>query len=275
MARQRRDQQHARLLGVDVLLEMQQRAERRDMRGLLAHLDLAVADGDVGDAERRAVVGQARARDQLIGGGQIAHDAVAGHPDAGVAERAGRHARERSDRAHHVGMGLIGRVQHSKSPAVSQPPGTAEPLPRSAKRLVHLLLHCEIISSGRVRRTAPAGEKHGQGHAGDRQQELRLVVAPRLAALQNGGARIRRGHGIERRSIDPRGTAAAVAVVPGALPDPRRRQDLGHARDRRISQRAQPGGRSVPEGRAARAPVAARSPARCIPASATCARRCR
>ena len=48
MARQRRDQQHARLLGVDVLLEMQERAERRDMRRLLAHLDLAVADGDAG-----------------------------------------------------------------------------------------------------------------------------------------------------------------------------------------------------------------------------------
>ena len=93
------------------------------MRGLLAHLDLAVAGGDVGDAERRAVVGEARARDQLVGRGEIAHGAVAGHADAGMAERTGRQARKRSDSAHHIGMGLIGRVQHSQSPAVSQPPG--------------------------------------------------------------------------------------------------------------------------------------------------------
>ena len=106
----------ARLLGVDVLLEMQQRAERRDMRGLLAHLDLAVAGGDVRDAERRAVVGEAGARDQLVGRREIAHRAVAGHADAGMAERTGRHARKRPDRAHHVGMGLIGRVQHSQVP---------------------------------------------------------------------------------------------------------------------------------------------------------------
>ena len=226
------------------------------------------------DAERRTVVGQARARDQFVGGGEIAHRAVAGHSDAGVAERTGRQARKRSDSAHHIGMGLIGRVQHSKSPAVSQPPGRRTPLPRSAKRLVHFLLRCEIISRG-VRRSAREGKTHAQGHAGDCQQELRLVVAARLAALQDGGARIRRGHGIERRSVDPGGTAAAVAVVPGAVPDPRRGQDLGHAGDRRISQRAlsvRPGcfRRTV-----ARAPVAVRSPARCIPASAICARRCR
>ena len=73
MAGQRRDQQHARLRGVDVLLEMQQRAERRDMRGLLAHRDLAVADRDLVDAERRPLVGEAGARDQFIGRGQIAH----------------------------------------------------------------------------------------------------------------------------------------------------------------------------------------------------------
>ncbi len=53
MARQRRHQQNARLLGLDVLLEMQQRAEWRDMRGLLAHLHLAVADDDLVDAEGR------------------------------------------------------------------------------------------------------------------------------------------------------------------------------------------------------------------------------
>ena len=57
-----------------------------------------------------------------------------------------------------------------------------------------------------------------------------------------------------RRSLDARRTPAAVAVVPGALPDPRRRQGLGHAGDRRISRRNHAGGRACcPKDRAARA----------------------
>ena len=76
MAGQRRDQQHARLRLLDVLLEMQQRAERRDVGGLLGHRDLAVADRDAVDAVRRARVGQAGARDQLIGRGQVAQDMI-------------------------------------------------------------------------------------------------------------------------------------------------------------------------------------------------------
>ena len=72
MAGQRRDQQHARLRLVDVLLEMQQRAERRHIGGLLGHRHLAVADHDAVDAVRRTGMGQAGARDQLIGSGEIA-----------------------------------------------------------------------------------------------------------------------------------------------------------------------------------------------------------
>ena len=56
MARQGRDEQHARLLGVAVLGEAQQRAERRAEDGLLAHRDLPPADRDRVDAERRASI---------------------------------------------------------------------------------------------------------------------------------------------------------------------------------------------------------------------------
>jgi hypothetical protein len=110
MSGQRRHQQHPRLLGLDVLLEMQQRAEGRDLRGLLADLDLAIADHRVADAERRPGVGEARAGDQLVGSGQITDGPMAGHTKPGVAERPSRHTGQHTDRAHDVRMGLIGRV---------------------------------------------------------------------------------------------------------------------------------------------------------------------
>ena len=72
MAGQRRDQQHARLRLVDVLLEMQQRAERRHVGRFLGHRHLAVAHHDAVDAVRRPLMGEPGARDQLIGGGEIA-----------------------------------------------------------------------------------------------------------------------------------------------------------------------------------------------------------
>ena len=78
MPGQRRHQKDARLRGGDVLLEMQQRAERRRRRGLLAHFHLAVADGDCVDAERRPRVGEAGARDQFIDRGEIAHRRMVG-----------------------------------------------------------------------------------------------------------------------------------------------------------------------------------------------------
>ncbi len=67
VAGQRRDEQHARLRAGDILGEMQQRAERRDVRRLLAHRQFLVADRDGVDAVGRAHMGQSRARDQLVG----------------------------------------------------------------------------------------------------------------------------------------------------------------------------------------------------------------
>ena len=52
------------------------------MRRLLAHLDLAIADRDAVDAERRPRMGEAGARDQLIDGGEIAHRRMVGRAAA-------------------------------------------------------------------------------------------------------------------------------------------------------------------------------------------------
>ncbi len=72
MSRQRRHQEHAGLRGIDVLLEMQERSERSDARRLLMHRDFLVSHHHAVDAEGRPVVAQTCARDQLIGGGEIA-----------------------------------------------------------------------------------------------------------------------------------------------------------------------------------------------------------
>ena len=78
VAGERRHHEDARLRRRDVLLEVQERAERRHMRRFLAHFDLAIADGDAVDGEWRTCVGQAGARDQLIDRGEIAHCRVVG-----------------------------------------------------------------------------------------------------------------------------------------------------------------------------------------------------
>src|SRR5262245_11801065 len=45
---------------------------------------------------------------------------------------------------------------------------------------------------------------YGQGYPHNRQQELRLLVAARLAAVQDGGSRLRGADRRQRRSFDPR-----------------------------------------------------------------------
>ena len=108
MAGQRRHHEDARLHRRDILLEVQERAERRYVRGLLAHLDFAIADGDAVDGKRRACMGQAGARDQLINRGEIAHRRMVGEQRraAGI----GRVAGPAPDRLHDVSLQLIGEV---------------------------------------------------------------------------------------------------------------------------------------------------------------------
>ena len=80
------------------------------------------------DAERRPRVGEAGARDQLVGGGQIAHAPWPGMPMPVLPNERAAMPAKRPDRRHHVGMGLIGRVQHSQVPcgvAAARHGGTA------------------------------------------------------------------------------------------------------------------------------------------------------
>jgi hypothetical protein len=113
MARQRRHQQHPRLRGIDVLAKAQERAERRGQRGVLVHRDLAVADRDAVDPERRAGMRQPRSRNELVGGSEVAQDGVVGNAAQRLAERPQRRAGPVADRNHDIGVGLIGLVEHS------------------------------------------------------------------------------------------------------------------------------------------------------------------
>ena len=120
MARQRRDQEHARLRRVDVLFEMQQRPEWRAQRGALANRRLAVADDHTIDPESGAGVGQASARNKLVRRGQVAQDGVVGDARQRQAKGPQGSARPLANRNHDVGMGLVGLIEHCP-PAVAQP----------------------------------------------------------------------------------------------------------------------------------------------------------
>src|SRR5262245_8795033 len=64
------------------------------------------------------------------------------------------------------------------------------------------------------------GKTRGPGDAHHQQQELRLLVLARLVAVQNGRPRVRGSDALERRPRHPGRALAALALVPGALPDP-------------------------------------------------------
>src|ERR1700692_4299971 len=66
--------------------------------------------------------------------------------------------------------------------------------------------------------------------------------------MQNGRARFRGEACIDRRPLDPRRIAAAVAVLPGAGAASRRAEGVGHAGARRISARTQPESRTAADG---------------------------
>ncbi len=123
---------------------------------------------------------------------------------------------------------------------------------------------------------APAGELHVRRDAYDQQPQLFLLVAARLAAVPDGRARFRGGCRSPRRTGGAGGASAALALRPGAAPDPWQDQRVGHARHRGIPERGEAGGEplaGVDPRRAGALP--GRSRARCIRGSPTCARRCR
>ena len=110
VAGQRRYQQHARLCRRHIFFEVKQRAERRLVRGFLAHFDLAVADVNRADAKGRPGVGQSHPRHQLVSRGQIADGGIFG--DERLTAGGERHGRPRFHRRYNVGVGLIGEIQH-------------------------------------------------------------------------------------------------------------------------------------------------------------------
>ena len=143
MAGERRHHEHARLGHCDVLLEMQERAEGRARGRLFPHFDFAVTDIDVGDAERRPGVREARARNQFVSGAQIAMDIVAEQR-----LRAGRkrHGRPGPNRGYHVGLSLVGEVQHPLPTGAAVRLATETPAPLKGKAsafLVALRQDCE------------------------------------------------------------------------------------------------------------------------------------
>ena len=246
VARERRDEQDARLHGVGVLAEAQQRPERGRAHRLLAHRDLAALDGHGVDAERGAPVREPPAGDDLRGRERAAH-----HPAVGPA---GREVGQQARRA----------APTSRAAAPSGPTGLGRRCRAScdAERLFD-----EFVS--RYRSSLAASDSHHH------QPQLRLVVAARLAPVPLRRARRRGARALPRRGRDARRAAAALPLVPRAPPRARRRHGVGHARDRRVPPRAAARRRAA-AGRsgAARALPLDRA-ARCTRGSPTCARRCR
>ena len=87
-------------------------------------------------------MGEAGARDQLVGGRQVAQERRLEKPlsggqclDASAGQAAHRH--------HDVGMGLIRLIEHAFAADAASPAHKSST--RQRKRLVHFMLHCEII----------------------------------------------------------------------------------------------------------------------------------
>src|SRR6187401_3065510 len=101
------------------------------------------------------------------------------------------------------------------SPARS--PGASAPYP-SALRLVHFMLHCEILfrPAGNDDAGDDEGGWNGQGGTDDCEQELRFLVAARLALVQACRPGLRRATRRQPGSVHPRRAASVVALVPRA-----------------------------------------------------------
>ncbi|MHC2576130.1 hypothetical protein ACVI1J_002156 [Bradyrhizobium diazoefficiens] len=128
MAGHRRHQQHARLLGHALLLEVQQRAERGCVGDLLGDGDLTVAYHDAVDAVGRAMVGEGGARDQLQRRRQPADDLVRHalrHQIEELERRRGARAPRRRQ-VHLVLKGLIIHRHHTEAPTCPMVPCNIE-----------------------------------------------------------------------------------------------------------------------------------------------------
>ena len=105
--RQRRHDQDARLWRVDILGEVEELAEGQVERDLLRHGDIAIADADAVDVERRPRVGELKARDHREGGHEVAAERTG--EARGIAQRP---AGARSEYRHQVVLELVGLIKH-------------------------------------------------------------------------------------------------------------------------------------------------------------------
>jgi hypothetical protein len=107
MARHRRDQEHARLHLLDVLPEVQKRAEGGDEGCLFGDGDLFVADRDAVHLVARAVMRQPEARDHLQGGDRVPAHELAGKVLPRALQHVERRVGEEPQRRHHIVARLV------------------------------------------------------------------------------------------------------------------------------------------------------------------------
>ena len=150
-----------------------------------------------------------------------------------------------------------------------------------ARRIAHVRCHARSAAPKPkprpVRRTAAGDGRHGQGDA-----DASAARTTRRGRCAAGCWRASPGSTSTEVMVSPDDADARKELlllspsILRALPDARRRQGLGHAGDRRVPRtRSSPKAGLLPDGPRRRARTAARSAARCTPASPTCARRCR
>ena len=115
---------------------------------LLVHRDLAIADHHLVDAEGRPHMGEPGARDQLVGGGQVAQHRIVAGAGERLADRLHGGDRQHADRTHDVRVRLIGLIEHSRSrrlPRAAATPLARRPTQPGPQDLVDFLVRCEII----------------------------------------------------------------------------------------------------------------------------------
>ena len=118
MAGHRRNHQHRRLMDGRIFLEMKQRRERRRKGRLFGDGDFLITDHDGIEAERRPLVGQAGAADDLAGCRQFARPRCILPFDRRLLEKVGRHFGEIEEGPLRVIEGLVGLIQHHEAKAL-------------------------------------------------------------------------------------------------------------------------------------------------------------
>src|SRR4051812_29480652 len=159
--------------------------------------------------------------------------------------------------------GLIIHRHHTETPtcpraAMQYRSQTGDgPSSRLARRLLLFWREAQAVRTPAVQAGASLrreGRPHGEGDTDHQQQELFVLVAAWLAADEIFRARFRGDRHRTGRRVGARRNPAVVVFDPGTVPAARRRDRLGYAGDRRISQRGDAGCRAVARGsRSARA----------------------